>query len=133
VDVEIDVAEALGAEELASQDMLSLYVPNKDRNGKVFDPTPWIKEATELLYRIGEGATVTPPHDGVSEGAAGAPLWEKTVIVYTYVIPGAFRRELPNLREFLHRFGRTTNQQSVGLSLAGAGQSHFFRIKTFDA
>lgn len=76
--------------------------------------------------------TVTPPRDGVTADEAGAPQWEKTVIVYTYVTD-ALRGELPRLRSFLHRFGRETNQREVGVELSGGGEGWFFRIKKFDA
>ncbi len=59
-DVELDLAAALGAEAEASFQVLSIYLPNKDR------------------------------------------------------------------------YGRTTNQREVGVGLAGADESLFFRIKTFD-
>jgi hypothetical protein len=36
------------------------------------------------------------------------------------------------LREFLHRFGRETNQEVVVVELSGAGGSWFFRIKEYD-
>ena len=127
----LDLAGALGAEPEASSQVLSVYIPNKDRRGNVFDAAPWIKEASEILYRIGDGATITPPHDGVTPDEAGAPQWEKTVIIYTYVTD-AFRGELPRLRSFLHRFGRETNQREVGVELSGGGEGWFFRIKKFD-
>lgn len=128
----MDIGEALGAEPQASGQVLSVYIPNKDRNGREFDAAAWIEEATEILFRIGEGATVTPPHDGVTADEGGAPQWENTVIVYTYITE-AFRRELPSLRSFLHRFGRETNQREVGVELSGGGEGWFFRIKKFDA
>ena len=130
-DVELDVAAALGAEAEASFQVLSIYLPNKDRHGTEFDASPWIKEAGELLFRIGGGATVMAPQEGVTADESGAPMCERTVVVYSYVTD-ALVGELPALRAFLHRYGRTTNQREVGVSLAGAGESLFFRIKTFD-
>jgi len=37
------------------------------------------------------------------------------------------------LREFLHRFGRETNQEVVVVELSGPDGSWFFRIKEYDA
>jgi hypothetical protein len=130
-DFELDLASALGAETEASAQVLSIYLPNKDRRGKEFDAHPWIEEAGELLFRIGGGATVMPPQDGVTADENGNPMWETTVVVYSYVTP-ALVAELPAPREFLHRFGRTTEQREVGVSLTGMGDSLFFRIKNFD-
>jgi hypothetical protein len=57
---------------------------------------------------------------------------ERTVIVYTYVKPERFLAHLAALREFLHRFGRETNQEVVVVELSGAEGSWFFRIKQYD-
>lgn len=128
----LDVAGALGAESETSAQVLSLYIPNRDRSGKEFNPDPWVKEASEILFQIGGGATVTPAHEGITAGEDGAPMRESTKIIYTYV-GSRFRELLPMLREFLHRFGRETNQREVGVELAGGGEAWFFRIKSFDA
>jgi hypothetical protein len=40
---------------------------------------------------------------------------------------------LAELREFLHRFGRETNQEVVVVELSGPDGSWFFRIKEYDA
>jgi len=55
------------------------------------------------------------------------------VIVYTYIKPDRFLAHLADLREFLHRFGRRTNQEVVVLELSGPEESWFFRIKQYDA
>jgi hypothetical protein len=57
---------------------------------------------------------------------------EKTVIVYTYIKPERFLSQLAALREFLHRFGRETNQEVVVAELSGSEGSWFFRIKDYD-
>ena len=82
---QLDIAKALGAEREASQQVLSVYIPNKDRFGNEFDPQPWLKEAAELLFKIGDGATVTPAHDGVTGDSEDQPLWERAVMVYPKV------------------------------------------------
>ncbi len=60
---ELDLADALGAEREASTQVLSVYVPNKNRHGRPINTRPWIREAQEILTRIGEGYTTTPPHE----------------------------------------------------------------------
>src|SRR2546427_10652460 len=117
---ELDLADALGAEREASTQVLSVYVPNKNRHGRPINTRPWIREAQEILTRIGEGYTTTPPHDGGWETASGQLRREKTVIVYTYIQPERFLAQVGALREFLHRFGRKTNQEVVVAELSGA-------------
>jgi len=128
---ELDLASALGAEREASQQILSLYLPNKDRHGKRFNSKPWCKEAAAILLRVGGGATIMPPCDGVTLDDSGRPMMEKTIIIFSYVTDRLIE-ELPRLRGFLHRFGRETSQREVVVELAGAGESWFFRIKQFD-
>ena len=70
-DRELDLAAALGAEREASTQVLSLYLPNKDRHGHPIGTASWIREAPEVLTKIGEGYTTTPPHDGGSETESG--------------------------------------------------------------
>jgi hypothetical protein len=95
-DREIDLAAALGAEREASTQILSLYIPNKNRRGRPIKTTSWIREAQEILTRIGEGYTTTPPHDGGWESDGGRVRRERTVTVYTYIkpepVPGASGR-----------------------------------------
>jgi hypothetical protein len=131
-DRELDLAAALGAEREPSTQILSLYIPNKDRHGRPIRTAPWIREAQEILTRIGEGYTTTPPHDGGWETGTGKVRREKTVIVYTYIKPDRFLAHVDALRELLHRFGRETNQEVVVSELSGAEGSWFFRIKEYD-
>lgn len=131
-DRELDIAAALGAEREASSQVLSLYIPNKDRRGRPINTRPWIREAQEILTRIGEGYTTTPPHDGGWESEGRKLRREKTVIIYTYIKPDRFIAHLAPLREFLHRFGRETNQEVVVAELSGQDESWFFRIKEYD-
>jgi hypothetical protein len=131
-DSEIDIAAALGAEREASTQVLSLYIPDRDRNSRRINAGLWIRKAQAILTRIGEGYTTTPSHDGGWESESGKVRREKTVIVYTYIKPNRFLARLPELREFLHRFGRETRQEVVVAELSGAEGSWFFRIKNYD-
>lgn len=132
-DRELDIAAALGAEREASTQVLSLYIPSRNRYGRPINARPWIRQAQEILTRIGEGYTTTPPHDGGWESEGGRVRREKTVIAYTYIKPDRFVARLAELREFLHRFGRETNQEVVVVELSGPEGSWFFRIKEYDA
>jgi hypothetical protein len=56
-------------------------------------------------------------------------VWDKPVLVYSYVQPEEFIKRLPELRELLHRMGRETNQGEVAVEFAGV----FHRITQYDA
>jgi hypothetical protein len=138
--VETSLVEIVGAEEEPSIQQLTLYIPDKDKNG---DEIPnihvWIKEARKLLTIIGGGATALPPADGswispeneiktVTDLRDEDVIWEKTTIIYTYIKADSFLNNVQSLRRFLHRFGRETNQGEVVFEFDG----RFFRILDFD-
>lgn len=55
-------------------------------------------------------------------------LLEKTTLMYTYICADRFEKNLIILREFLHRFGRETNQGEVVFEFDGK----FYRIPKYD-
>jgi hypothetical protein len=118
--MQIELGKELGATEQPSGQRLTLYVPNKDRIGTfIEDHARWAKEAQEILTAIGDGATAFPPVDGTWRKPDGTDLWEQTRIIYTYADPDKLAANLPRLREFLHRFGRETNQGLVVVEFDG--------------
>jgi len=56
-------------------------------------------------------------------------IQEKAKIIYTYIFPDKFEENIGALREFLHRFGRETNQGEVVVEFDG----RFYRIRKLDA
>ena len=55
-------------------------------------------------------------------------VWERPIIVYTYVKPNLFLPRLRELREFLHRLGRETNQGEIAFEFDG----ELYRIYDYD-
>lgn len=135
----VSLSEAIGALEEPSVQQLTLYIPHKDKEGKTVENIhKWIKEAQRLLSIIGGGATTMPPADGawikrdvdsIGELKDEDIVWEKTTVMYTYIYPDRFEKNLKSLREFLHGFGRETNQGEVVFEFAG----EFFRIRKYDS
>jgi hypothetical protein len=128
-EVELDIAASFGAEADASTQAFSIYVPNKDREGKeIGDQRRWVLEALRLLGSVGGGATAMPPVEGVWANADGEFVWENPVIVYSYIKTDEFLARLPELRSFLHKMGRETRQGEVAFEFDG----RFYRIREFD-
>jgi hypothetical protein len=130
-DEDIDLGEALGASDATSTQVLTLYIPNKDRDGNEFgSQRKWVLEAADLLARFGGGVTVMPACEGgwLNE-ATGKVIWEAPVVVYTYIKPEPFLNGLLKFRSFLHRLGRETNQGEIAFEFDGS----FYRITAFDA
>ncbi len=120
MDLDINLGKELGATEEPAAQRLTLYIPNKDRQDQVIaEHDKWVKEAQELLTAIGRGATAFPPVDGTWEKPDGSVLWENTRIIYTFIDPDRLAANLTRLREFLHRFGRDTNQGEVKFEFDG--------------
>lgn len=128
---EADLAEALGASEAVSEQVLTLYIPNKDREDRELgNQRQWVLDAADLLARIGGGVTIMPPAEGGwFDEDSDRIIWERPVVVYTYIKPEPFLKRLPELRVFLHRLGRDTNQGEVAVEFDGT----FYRITTFDS
>jgi len=127
---EIDLAAATGAEAEPSLQVLTVYVPDRDRDDCEFgQQRKWVLAFARLLSEIGGGVTVMPPAEGGwFNEETGKPIWERTVLVYTYIKPDPFRRLLPDLRGALHRFGRETNQGEVVFEFDG----ELYRIRDYD-
>ncbi|MBI5554658.1 MAG: hypothetical protein HY920_02235 [Elusimicrobia bacterium] len=63
--LEINLGEILGAVEVPSTPQLTLYIPDKDKDGReIKHLRTWIKEAQKVLTIIGRGSTTMPPADG---------------------------------------------------------------------
>lgn len=127
--VDLDLAEALGAAEGASPEQLTLYIPDRDREGnELGNQRAWVLEASRLLARIGGGVTIMPPMEGGwLDPATDKIVWERPVLVYTFIKTDKFVALLPELRAFLHRLGRETKQGEVLVNFNGIA----FRITEF--
>ncbi len=70
-----------------------------------------------------------PPCEGGWLREDDTIIWENPVLVYTYVKPENFEQLLPQLRDFLHRMGRETDQGEVAVEF----ENRFYRIHTFNS
>jgi hypothetical protein len=125
----IDLGDALGADDSAAIECLTLYIPSKDKDGHTINSEPWVESALNLLSAIGGGATALPPVDGAwVNPETGKLIREKVVLTYTYVDPDKFEEKLDELRVFLHRMGRETNQGEVAVEF----DSRLYKIRNYD-
>jgi hypothetical protein len=129
-DLELDLGQALGADQVPSHQVLRVYIPDRDRDGQeIGDQRRWVLLAASLLARIGGGVTIEPPVEGGwLDPRTGRVLWEHPVLVYTYVEPERFAESLPELRTFLHQLGRDTHQGEIAFEFDGV----FYRVGSYD-
>jgi len=146
---DINIADALGAEKRTTVEQLSIYIPDRDKEGnKISDINNWIEDAKKVLTFIGGGATTMPPTDGswidreelpsseiistlndlLNELGKKKVIQEKTTVIYSFIDPDRFTKNINILREFLHKFGRETNQGEVVIDFDG----EFFHIRQYD-
>jgi hypothetical protein len=129
-EIEFGLAEFLGAEVEYSNQLLTLYIPDKDRfNKEIGTQRKWVLEAANLLAKIGGGVTIMPPVEGGwFDQENDVIIWEKPVLIYTYIKPQLFLKHLKTLRQFLHRLGSQTNQGEIALEFDGK----FYRITKYN-
>ncbi len=135
----IDLEKILGATEDAFVQQLTLFIPDKDQNGrKIKNISKWIRTAVDVLTIIGKGCTALPPADGtwlkndtikiIEELKSKDIVREKTTLISAYVYPERFENNCQLLRDFLHEFGRETNQGEVVVEFYG----ELYKISIFD-
>jgi hypothetical protein len=124
-----DLAGALGADPGFSIQCFTDYIPNKDKNDQeIGNQRRWVFDGIRLLSEINRGATSIPA-EGAWLNDDEKHILENPAIVYSYVKDTVeFGKQLPRLREFLHRMGRETNRGEVAFEFENA----FIRIRTFD-
>lgn len=132
------LGDELGAEEAAGSSRITLYIPDADKDGNALpDAEDWIRVAMDLLTTMNGGVTRLAPAEGQWKPDEGPVVRERTTVLYSNLMrPSEFRRRLPELREFLHQFGRDTGQGEVMAEFTGEGPDGFFArtytIRLFD-
>ncbi|HXZ02860.1 MAG TPA: hypothetical protein VEI03_22920 [Stellaceae bacterium] len=125
----VNLIDALGAAEEATQDRITIYVPSRDRDGASVDFESWVVEALRLLSEIGGGATRLPPAQGAWLNPDTETLViEDVTLVYSYVDGDALAARLSDIRQFLHGMGRALNQGEVVVEF----NDTFYKIRDFD-
>ncbi|MBF0556621.1 MAG: hypothetical protein HQK96_19045 [Nitrospirae bacterium] len=127
---DLNLFELLGASEESSEQVLTLYIPNKNKNGEeIRNMNRWIRDAQKVLTSIGGGSTSMPPADGTWLNPESKDIIrEKTTMMYTFIDPESFEENIGLLREYLHTFGRETDQGEVVFEFDGK----FYRIRKYD-
>lgn len=118
-----DFGAALGSRASSHRLQISIFVPDRDRNGVAIEQDKWVDEIARGLAEIFGGATAYPPARGVwrDDGRGGSLLDEITTMVFTYVNEADFTGgNADSLRRLVHRFGREAGQGEVGVVIGDA-------------
>lgn len=110
-----------------------MYLPDADRLGyRIPDIEKWVREACLLLVRLNGGATRLQPAQGLWFNETDKCLVSETThIVFSCVTGSAFFQQLHQVRSFIERFARETNQDSVAIEFDGT--IHFISGDVIDA
>lgn len=122
--------EALGANLPVGTYPIFLFVPSKDRDGSPIDRDHWVNQTLSVLGTLFRGATALPGHGVWRNDESGKLIHDETVVVFTLAHPDDVTADaVRQIRSFLHRLGRDTNQGEVGVVVEG----HYWGITDFDS
>jgi hypothetical protein len=128
--VAVNLIEALGAAEEATQDRVTFYIPSCDRSGEPVEYEEWVTGALHFLSEVGGGATRLPASLGAwLNPETGELIVEDVTLVYSYVDGEAFEQRLPAIRAFLHAMGKSLDQGEVVIDI----NETFYKIRDFDS
>ena len=99
-----------------------LFIPSKDRDGHEIDQAYWVDEGLRVVGQLFRGGTDFPPGKGVwrDDVRGGQLLFEATVMILSFADPNDLTEfTLLELKKFLMRLGRETNQGEVGVVIDG--------------
>ena len=120
------ILQAGGLAAVPHDHILMVYLSNKDKDEKEFDVEPWDTEALKLQGRLFRGATSYPARgsyrksDARGEIVDEGVMLESTRMVQSFIREADFTEEsLKAVSEFMLRFKKATNQDSVGMVVDG--------------
>lgn len=118
-----NIGALFGATNVYGASKITIYLANKDRhNNPVKNIETYISTGMSLLADINGGVTRLPWAEGmwfesdeddiVADGMDSSR--DETTLIYSFIRnPQAFVRRSKELRAFLHKYGRETNQGEV--------------------
>lgn len=126
-----EIGARLGANQPVGTLLFVLFVPSADRYGEEIAHDYWVEEALATFGKLFRGATAYPRARGVwrDDDREGELVFEQPTIVTCYANPADVDdAALAELRGFLHRLGRETNQGEVGIVV----RDEYHGISEFD-
>lgn len=116
-----EIANILQADTPVGSSQVILFIPSKDREGQEIDQEYWVDESLRVVGQFFRGGTAFPPGKGVwrDDTRGGQLLFETTVMILSFVDPNDLTDHVLELKAFLLRLGRETNQGEVGVVIDG--------------
>ena len=105
---------SLRADQVSKPHHLTIYIPNKDANGRSINVNYWIAATTQLLAHKFGGVSLSPPNQGVWLNPETFELIEETTYkVCVFVERDDLLRHGSLLASHIKKFGRETGQGEV--------------------
>ena len=100
---------------------VAIFVPSHTRDSKPIDHEYWRQEAVKTLSELFGGATSVSAFGGWLDVELGGKVKEEEIsIVVSYIAESEWSEtNALQLREFLYRMGRETQQGAIGLHVLG--------------
>jgi hypothetical protein len=127
----IDWHKTLGGGPPSGTIQITLFIASVDREGKTIEQVYWRDQSLAIFGKLFRGATAFPPGRGVwrDDQNNGTLIYDETILITSYIAPEILTQETTTeLRRFLHRYGRESNQGEVGLIVEGS----YIGITQFD-
>ena len=115
-------ADWLGTDtELQKDSFVAVFVPSQTRDGNPIDHEFWRREAVKALSELFGGATSVNAFGGWLDVEDGGKVKEEEIsVVVSYIAKSEWDEvSALQLREFLYRMGRETQQGAIGLHVLG--------------
>ena len=100
---------------------LTMYIPDRDESGNKVNVAYWIAATCQLLAHRFGGATVSPAYTGYWHNpGSGQLVKERTFTVSCCIDNADFHEHAAALERHIKRFGRTTNQGEVMITIGAS-------------
>ena len=124
----MDIGKLLRAKDGGtSVQKFTIYLPDRDKNDfKVPNMQTWIQAAINVMIEVNGGCTQLPVAAGAWRTKEGKVILENTVFIYSFIRdPESFEKRFSEIVEFMHSFGRVTDQDAVMAEFSGkVGKSY---------
>lgn len=135
-----DLGEAIGAKGGGkSFQRIAIYLPDRDQNNNVIAVEPFVEVGMQTLVDTLGGVTCLSKARGrfktknLDQNGRPKITTEETYVIYSFIFKSANFEQIAKtaIRDFIHEFGRMTNQEEVMVEYSGEGSDGTFYSRAY--